>query len=210
MRFGGDRRQPATSIDHPPRRRSRERHENSAALAPLDARGFDIHLGTVLRSPLEVTAMKGNSEVVQHLNKVLANEQSAYNQYLMNSQFLKNWGMEKMAETEKEEAMEEIGHAEILLERILYLEGTPKMEGGKPAHPNADVKEVLEHNLKLEVDGIADLREGIEVCNRVGDWVSRELMVKILTDEEHHEDHLITQLELIEKVGIENYITKQM
>jgi bacterioferritin len=185
---------------------------NSAVLAPvgLDARGFDIHLGTVLRLPLEVTAMKGNSEVVQHLNKVLANEQSAYNQYLMNSQILKNWGMEKMAETEKEEAMEEIGHAEILLERILYLEGTPKMEGGKPAHANANVKEVLEHNLELEVDGIADLREGIEVCNRVGDWVSRELMVKILTDEEHHEDHLITQLELIEKVGIENYITKQM
>jgi bacterioferritin len=106
--------------------------------------------------------------------------------------------------------MEEIGHAEILLERILYLEGTPKMEGGKPAQVNADVKGVLEHNLTLEETGIADLREGIDACNRVGDWVSRELMVKILTDEEHHEDHLITQLELIEKVGIQNYITRQM
>jgi len=154
--------------------------------------------------------MRGNSEVVQHLNKLLANEQSAYNQYLLNSQILKNWGIEKMAETEKEEAMEEIGHAESLLERILYLEGTPKMEGGKPAQVNADVKGVLEHNLTLEETGIADLREGIDACNRVGDWVSRELMVKILTDEEHHEDHLITQLELIEKVGIQNYITKQM
>jgi bacterioferritin len=172
--------------------------------------GFGIHLGTVLSSRLEVTAMRGNSEVVQHLNKLLANEQSAYNQYLLNSQILKNWGIEKMAETEKEEAMEEIGHAEILLERILYLEGTPKMEGGKPAQVNADVKGVLEHNLTLEETGIADLREGIDACNRVGDWVSRELMVKILTDEEHHEDHLITQLELIEKVGIQNYITKQM
>jgi bacterioferritin len=154
--------------------------------------------------------MKGNSEVVQHLNKLLANEQSAYNQYLLNSQVLKSWGIEKMGETEKEEAMEEIGHAEILIERILYLEGTPKMEGGKPAQVSGDVKEVLEHNLELEVSGIADLREGIEACNRVGDWVSRELMVKILTDEEHHEDHLITQLELIEKVGIQNYITSQM
>jgi bacterioferritin len=154
--------------------------------------------------------MKGNSEVVQHLNKLLANEQSAYNQYLLNSQVLKNWGIEKMAQTEREEANDEIGHAELLLERILYLEGTPKMEGGKPSQVNGDVKEVLEHNLDLEVAGIADLRDGIEACNRVGDWVSRELMVKILTDEEHHEDHLITQLELIEKVGIQNYITSQM
>jgi bacterioferritin len=154
--------------------------------------------------------MKGNSEVVQHLNKLLANEQSAYNQYLLNSQVLKNWGIEKMAQTEREEANDEIGHAELLLERILYLEGTPKMEGGKPSQVNGDVKEVLEHNLDLEVAGIADLRDGIESCNRVGDWVSRELMVKILTDEEHHEDHLITQLELIEKVGIQNYITSQM
>jgi bacterioferritin len=154
--------------------------------------------------------MKGNSEVVQHLNKLLANEQSAYNQYILNSQVLKNWGIEKMAQTEREEANDEIGHAELLLERILYLEGTPKMEGGKPSQVNRDVKEVLEHNLDLEVAGIADLREGIEACNRVGDWVSRELMVKILTDEEGHEDHLITQLELIEKVGIQNYITSQM
>jgi bacterioferritin len=154
--------------------------------------------------------MKGNSEVVQHLNKLLANEQSAYNQYILNSQVLKNWGIEKMAQTEREEANDEIGHAELLLERILYLEGTPKMEGGKPSQVNRDIKEVLEHNLDLEVAGIADLREGIEACNRVGDWVSRELMVKILTDEEGHEDHLITQLELIEKVGIQNYITSQM
>jgi len=154
--------------------------------------------------------MKGNSEVVQHLNKLLANEQSAYNQYLLNSQLLKNWGIAKMAETERTEAQEEIGHAELLIERILYLEGTPKMEGGLPSQVSADVREILRRNLDLEVAGIGDLREGIAAAQRSNDAVSRELMVKILTDEEHHEDHLTTQLELIEKIGIENYITTQM
>jgi bacterioferritin len=154
--------------------------------------------------------MKGNSEVVQHLNKLLANEQSAFHQYLLHSQLLKNWGVEKLAKTEREEAMEEVGHAEQLIERILYLEGTPKMDGGEPAQPSADVREVLQRDLQLEVSGIADLREGIASAERTGDSVSRELMVRILTDEEHHEDHLITQLELIEKIGLENYIAAHL
>ena len=81
--------------------------------------------------------MKGNSEVVQHLNQLLANEQSAFNQYLLHSQLLKSWGIEKLAKTEREEAMEEVGHAEQLIERILYLEGTPKMEGGAARRPAA-------------------------------------------------------------------------
>ena len=138
--------------------------------------------------------MKGNSEVVLHLNKLLANEQSAFNQYLLHSQLLKSWGIEKLAKTEREEAMEEVGHAEQLIERILYLEGTPKMEGGAAAQASGDVGEVLKRDLQLEINGIADLREGIATAERTGDAVSRELMVGILTDEEHHEDHLITQL----------------
>lgn len=154
--------------------------------------------------------MKGNSEVVQHLNQLLANEQSAFNQYILHSQQLKSWGIEKLGESERTEAMEEIGHAELLIERILYLEGTPKMEGGKPAEAADDVRGVLKRDLALEQAGIADLREGIEACHRAHDAVSRELMVKILTDEEHHEDHLITQLELIEKIGIENYIAAHL
>jgi bacterioferritin len=154
--------------------------------------------------------MKGNSEVVQHLNQLLANEQSAFNQYLLHSQLLKSWGIEKLAKTEREEAMEEIGHAEQLIERILYLEGTPKMEGGAAAQVSGDVREVLKRDLQLEVNGIADLREGIATAERTGDAVSRELMVGILTDEEHHEDHLITQLELIEKIGLENYIAAHL
>ncbi len=154
--------------------------------------------------------MKGNSEVVQHLNKLLANEQSAYNQYLLHSQLLKSWGVAKLGETEKKEALEEVGHAELLIERILYLEGTPKMEGGEAAQVSADVNEVLNRDLQLEVNGIADLREGITVAQRIGDSVSRELMVKILADEEHHEDHLLTQLDLIEKIGIENYIAAHL
>ncbi len=154
--------------------------------------------------------MKGNSEVVQHLNKLLANEQSAFNQYLLHSQLLKSWGIEKMAATEREEALEEVGHAEQLIERILYLEGTPKMEGGEPAQVSRDVREVLQRDLQLEQNGIADLREAIAVAERTGDSVSRELMVKILTDEERHDDHLTTQLELIDKIGIENYITAHL
>jgi bacterioferritin len=154
--------------------------------------------------------MKGNSEVVQHLNKLLANEQTAFNQYLLNSQLLKSWGIAKMAETERTEAQEEVGHAEQLIERILYLEGTPKMEGGQPSQVSADLREVLQRNLALEVAGIADLREGIAAAERSRDAVSRELMVRILADEEHHEDHLTTQLELIERIGIENYITTQL
>ena len=154
--------------------------------------------------------MKGNSEVVQHLNTLLANEQTAFNQYMLHSQLLKNWGIEKMAAAEREEAMEEVGHAEQLIDRILYLEGTPKVEGGKPAQMSLDVREVLKRNLELEVAGIADLREGIATAQRTGDAVSRELMVRILADEEHHEDHLQTQLALIDKIGIENYITAQL
>ena len=154
--------------------------------------------------------MKGNSEVVQHLNKLLANEQSAFHQYLLHSQLLRNWGIKKLAKTERKEAMEEVEHAELLIERILYLEGTPKMEGGEPAQPSTDVREVLTRDLQLEVSGIADLREGIATAERTGDSVSRELMVKILTDEEHHEDHLNTQLELLEKVGLENYIAAHL
>jgi bacterioferritin len=154
--------------------------------------------------------MKGNSEVVQHLNKLLANEQSAFNQYMLHSQLLKSWGIEKMAASEREEAMEEVGHAEQLIDRILYLEGTPKVEGGLPAQVSADVREVLQRNLELEVAGIADLRDGIAAAQRTGDAVSRELMVKILADEEHHEDHLQTQLDLIEKIGIENYIASHL
>ncbi len=154
--------------------------------------------------------MRGNSEVVQHLNTLLANEQTAFNQYLLNSQTLKSWGISKMAATEHEEAMEEIEHAEKLIDRILFLEGTPKMEGGRPSQVAADVREMLQRNLELEVKGIGDLREAIATAQRTGDAVSRELMVKILTDEEHHEDHLQTQLELIGKIGIENYITSQL
>jgi bacterioferritin len=154
--------------------------------------------------------MKGNSEVVQHLNQLLENEQSAYNQYLLHSQLLKSWGIEKLAATERAEVNDEMGHAELLLDRILYLDGTPKMAGGEPAEVGADVVEVLKRGLALEVKGIADLREGIAAAVRVGDSVSRELMVKILADEEHHEDHLLTQLDLIEKIGLANYITAHL
>ena len=155
--------------------------------------------------------MKGNSEVVQHLNQQLANEQTAFHQYLLHSQLFKNWGIEKLVKAEREEAMEEVGHAEALIERILYLEGTPKMDGGDPAQASSDVREALKRDLDLEVKGIADLREGIAAAQRTGDAVSRELL-GFFEDRRkvHHEDHLITQLELIEKIGLENYIAAHL
>jgi bacterioferritin len=103
-----------------------------------------------------------------------------------------------------------MGHAEQLIERILYLQGTPKMNGGQPAQVSADLKELLERDLEMEAKGIADLRQGIATAERTGDAVSRELMVTILADEEQHDDHLTTQLELIEKIGIENYIVAHL
>ena len=154
--------------------------------------------------------MKGNSEVVQHLNKQLANEQSAVNQYLLHSQQLKEWGLKKMAKAERKEAMEEVEHAELLIERILYLEGTPKLEGGKPAEMAADVQALLQRNLALEQGGISDIREGVLACDRANDPVSRELFVKILSDEEEHENDLIAQLDLIKQIGLENYIAAQL
>jgi bacterioferritin len=154
--------------------------------------------------------MKGNSEVVQHLNKQLANEQSAVNQYLLHSQQLKEWGIKKMAKAERKEALEELEHAELLIERILYLEGTPKLEGGKPAEMAADVHALLQRNLSLEQAGISDLREGVLACDRAHDPVSRELFVKILADEEEHENDLIAELDLIKKIGLENYIAAQL
>jgi len=154
--------------------------------------------------------MKGNSEVVQHLNRQLANEQSAINQYLLHSQQLKDWGIKKMAKAERKEALEEVGHAELLIERILYLEGTPKVEGGKPAEMAADVEALLQRNLALEQAGISDIREGILACDRANDAGSRELFVKILTDEEEHEDNLIAQLDLVRKIGVENYIAAHL
>ncbi len=97
--------------------------------------------------------MKGNSEVVQHLNQLLENEQSAYNQYLLNSQLLKSWGIEKLAATQRAEVNDEMGHAELLLDRILYLEGTPKMEGGEPAQTARDVVELLKRDLGARGQG---------------------------------------------------------
>jgi bacterioferritin len=154
--------------------------------------------------------MKATSEVLQYLNNQLHPEQSAVNQYLLHSQQQTDWGIEKMAATEHKEALEEVEHADLLIARILYLEGTPKVEGGEAAEMAADVTALLERDLALEQSGINDLREGVKACDRANDPVSRDLFVKILTDEEGHEDHLATQLDLIGKIGIENYIATQL
>jgi bacterioferritin len=153
--------------------------------------------------------MKGENKVIQHLNAVLANELTAINQYFLHSKMCKNWGLEKLAAHEYKESIDEMKHADKLMERILFLEGHPTIQlkklliGGSP-------KEVLSCDLKLELAGHPDLKVAIAHCEKVGDFVSRDLFQMIIESEEEHIDWLETQLALIQKVGLQNYLQANM
>lgn len=154
--------------------------------------------------------MKGDPKVIQWLNKVLFNELTAINQYFMHYKILEDMGLKKLADKSKEESIEEMNHADDLMERILFLEGLPNLQQlGKLRIGEAPI-EMLECDLALEMDAIPVLRDGIEYCESVRDYISRDLMQKILDDEEEHVDWLETQLELVKKVGEANYLQSQM
>jgi len=154
--------------------------------------------------------MKGDSTVIQHLNKVLKNELTAINQYFLHSRMLKDWGLHRLGDYEYGESIDEMKHADVLIERILFLEGLPNLQDLGRLRIGENVQELLEADLALEMDAIPDLREGIEYCESVKDYVSREIFERILESEEEHVDFLETQLGLIEKTGLQNYIQSQI
>ncbi|MBK8480631.1 MAG: bacterioferritin [Proteobacteria bacterium] len=149
--------------------------------------------------------MKGDSGVIEHLNTALRNELTAINQYFLHSRMLNNWGLLQLGAQLQKESIEEMHHADWLIERILLLEGKPHMELLGKLHIGADSKGALEGDLMLEHKAVGDLKRAIADCEQVGDYVSRDLFRRILDDEEKHIDWIETQLDLIRRLGLDKY-----
>ena len=153
--------------------------------------------------------MKGDAKVIEFLNACLKNELTAINQYFLHSRMLKDWGVSILAEYEYKESIEEMQHADWLIERILFLGGLPNLQDLGKLRIGESVEEILKCDLALEHDAIPALRDAVEHADKVRDYVSRDLFNRILANEEEHVDYLETQFDLIERVGIQNYTQLQ-
>ena len=154
--------------------------------------------------------MQGDDRVIEALNEVLTSELTAINQYFIHAKMSANWGYERRAEHVRQESIDEMKHADRLIERILYFEGTPNMQRLFPVQVGESVQEQLQLDLNVEYEAVPRLNHAIALCVEVGDNGTRELLEEILVSEEDHVDWLETQLETIRQVGIENYLAQQM
>ncbi len=154
-------------------------------------------------------SIKGDPKIIKHLNNALRAELTAINQYFLHSRMLDSWGLTKMARHEYEESIEEMQHADQIIQRILLLGGLPNLQTLDKLYIGENAKEVIEGDLKLELMAIPAYKEAIKECDKVGDYVTKELLTKILADEEKHADHLETQLHLIQTTGLQNYLALQ-
>ena len=150
--------------------------------------------------------MKGDKKVIQFLNEALKKELGAINQYFLHSRILEDWGVTKLAKHEYNESIEEMKHADELIKRILFLEGLPNLQDVGKLHIGETVQEILECDLRIEIEGVANYKKAVAHAESVHDFVSRDLFLTILKDEEHHVDYLETQLQMIKDMGAQNYI----
>jgi bacterioferritin len=154
--------------------------------------------------------MKGEPKVIEFLNQVLKAELTAINQYFLHAEMCENWGYERLAKLIRKESIEEMQHAEKLIERILYLDGTPNMSDYFKINIGQTVEQQYKNDVQLEYDAVKRLNDGIQLCIQLNDGGSRELAEKILSDEEHHIDWLEAQLHAIEEMGYQNYLAQQL